>query len=218
MDLKDNIKLKKYIKILAIFIFFLFLFIFIINFFVIGFSKSGKVVDAVTGEPLQDIYLNRETQIRLPRFENPAATMIHLIRTDITKTNKNGEFFFPPFLEIKSPFPFFNFQLEELLIVNCYPCYDENHKNLKLTYNSNYVSEEIGPGYHGFFMNEKYYPIYGQPGQSFGLITNVRLIPRVEDISKCQENKDCIYRNKLLQKWDSCKHMPNCMLDFDPAQ
>lgn len=168
---------------------------------VIGLPKSGQVLDSVTKKPLGDIFLIRNTNLITPSFHGGATK---IIRTATTKTDNDGNFSFPVFVQTK----FFDANLIEVLLgtsVGEHLFVNDPSRASNFNYNFGYHTVfyySRGP-YEGLLYKTES-NVYNKP---FNFRTAVYLAPLVADLKDCQEDEECVARNRELA--ESCKRIPS---------
>lgn len=165
---------------------------------VIGLPKKGVVIDSVTKKPIEGIYLVRQTNVIVPGLEQSHERRL---RSVVVATDKNGQFYFSPFVRLK--FPLF-VSYRELLNINYSgeKYYDEKDNLLTLKYNTTYFDETYGVGFSDglVLISRKPYKQVGHTYKPFNNKTMINLAPIVSSLDKCMGDSECLEKNKELAR------------------
>src|SRR3989344_493305 len=154
-------------------------------------TKSGKVIDGLTKQPLKDIVITRY----ITRGGGGDLDPRVILAVETTKTNELGEFLFDQFVGLRLPFQYnnilFNFNIDPS--INPY----------MPTGNPLNPTSCLGGG----FENNKYFGVGYDTGMAGFYrstedmdISLVSLIPIIQDKKECEANALCLEEN---ERWES---------------
>ncbi|OHA34067.1 MAG: hypothetical protein A3A22_03025 [Candidatus Taylorbacteria bacterium RIFCSPLOWO2_01_FULL_45_34b] len=176
----------------------------VFNSLIIGLPKKGVVVDSVTKKPIEGIYLVRQTNVIVPGLEQSHERRL---RSAVVATDKNGQFYFSPFIRLK--FPLF-VSYRELLDINYSgeKYYNEKDNLLSLKYNPSYFDETYGLGFSDGLVLISRNP-YKQSGHTYKPFNNentINLAPFVSSLGDCNGDSECLEKNQEFAK--NCETTP----------
>lgn len=142
---------------------------------IVGPQKAGVVRDRDTDNPIEGIFLVRETEEYRASLEGP---LERVIRRNVTTSDKDGKFFFPSFVLLRMPF---TNKYRELLYVNPFSEFGTlNGEYFEIRSNEMFSEEIVGLGFGNdqSISQKRPYEQGGQTFKPFGDETVIRLTPR----------------------------------------
>lgn len=167
----------------------------------IAFPKSGRVVDAVTNEPLRDVLITRWLSVGGGGHGSFSGATI--VREEQIRTDEDGSFKFGFLVGFFPKFPFFARQIDKVLI---------NYDTSKAL--GEYCGDipENKTHFPAQYEEKRNVPFYSyRPYLSDDIsFADIKLIPIVSEVEQCKDNEDCIEKYRREKEFCSSEAVNNC--------